>query len=163
VEKSLKTATAHCVVLTIQDGTSASHDSNGKLVESMLHAEGHEVVYRRVVKHTSTAIREAIAEALADEECEVIIASGGDGLSRKDEAFETFTSLFEKRLEGFAGVLHALAFSESGASCLLTRPTAGIIEGHPVFSLPDDPVLLRVGLEKLILPQLSSILAAVKH
>jgi molybdopterin adenylyltransferase len=148
-----------CVVLTLNDGTSAHHDSNGALIESLLHEGGHEVTYRRVVKHTSTAIREAVAEALADEECQAILTIGGIGLTHKDEAFETLSPLYEKRIEGFGAILDSLAFPEVGPSCLMSRASAGIVEGHPVFSLPEDPVVLRIAMEKMILPQLASILA----
>lgn len=154
--------TAHCVVLTLSDGTSANHDPSGKLVESLLHEKGHEVVYRRVVKHTAASIREAIAEALADEECEVILTMGGIGLSSKDEAFETLTSLYEKRLPGFGELLTFMVFEETGVSCLSSRASAGAIEGHPVFSLPLDPIAIRLGLEKLVLPGLGNILTEIR-
>lgn len=154
--------TAHCVVLTISGDTSANHDIHGKQVESLLHEKGHEVVYRRMIKHTAAAIREAIAEALADEECEVIVTLGGTGLSHKDEAFETLSSLYEKRLVGFGELLTHQVFEETGSACLYARPSAGVIEGHPVFSLPLDPIAIRLGLEKLILPGLAAVLTGIR-
>lgn len=160
--KKLTSLTAHCVILTLSDGTSANHDPNGKLVESLLHEKGHEVVYRRVVKHGASAIREAIAEALADEECEVILTMGGIGLSSKDEAFETLSTLYEKRLAGFGDLLAVLVYEETGMACLTSRASAGIIEGHPVFSFPLDPIAIRLGLEKLILPGLGNILTEIR-
>lgn len=160
--KSKQPRTAHCVVLTIHDGTSSNHDTGGKLIESLLHEKGHEVVYRRVVKHSSAAIREAIAEALADEECEVVVTNGGTGLTHKDETFETLSDLYEKRVAGFGEVFNTLAYSEMGASCLLYRPSAGVIEKHPVFSLPDDHTAIRIGMEKLVLPELGTILTELQ-
>ncbi len=131
-------------------------------MESLLHEKGHEVVYRRVVKHSAAAIREAIAEALADEDCEVILTMGGIGLSSKDEAFETLTSLYEKRLVGFGEMLAYLVFEETGSACLTSRASAGVIEGHPVFSFPLDPIAIRLGLEKLILPELATVLTGIR-
>ncbi len=147
-----------CVILTISDGASANHDGNGRLIESLLHEAGHEVVYRRVVKQGAAPLREALAEALADEECEAILISGGTGLSRKYETFETLDNLYEERLTGFGPLLTSLAFAEVGPSCLLYRPSAGFVERHPVFSLPDHHVLIRVGMEKMVLPELRTIL-----
>ncbi len=154
--------TAHCVVLTLNDGTSATHDPHGKQVESLLHEKGHEVVYRRVIKHSAGAIREAIAEALADDECQVILTLGGTGLSHKDEAFETLSALYEKRMVGFGELLTALVYEETGSACLYARPSAGVIEGHPVFSLPLDSIAIRLGLEKLILPGLADVLIGIR-
>lgn len=146
-----------CVVLTIHDGTSSNHDSSGNLIESLLHEGGHEVVYRRVIKQTEAAIREAFAEALADEDCEVILACGGIGLSHKDEACDVLYNLYQKRMEGFGSLLTALVFAECGPACLHSRPSAGIIERHPVFSLPLDTAPIRIALEKLILPELNNL------
>jgi molybdenum cofactor biosynthesis protein B len=151
------------VVLTVNDGTSSSHDTNGKLIESLVHENGHEVVYRRVIKHTSAAVREAIAEALADEECEVIITTGGIGLSSRDTVHEILIKLYEKQIDFLGSLLCILGFSEKGPCCLLSRPSAGIIENHPVFSLPMDPTLIRIALEKLILPSLGNILVDAKR
>ena len=64
----------------------------------------------------------------------VILTMGGIGLSSKDEAFETLNSLYEKRLAGFGDLLAVLVYEETGMACLTSRASAGVIEGHPVFS-----------------------------
>lgn len=155
--QNLSSKPIQCVVLTIHDGTSSNHDSSGKLIESLLHEGGHEVVYRRVVKQSEAAVREAFAEALADDECEVILTTGGIGVSHKDEVWNILHNLYQKRIDSFGNLLNTLIFAESGPACLYSRPSAGIIEKHPVFSLPLNSTSIRVALEKLILPELNTL------
>ena len=151
-------ATARCVVLSISDSVSVDHDTNGKLIESLLHEKGHEVTYRRIIKNKCAAIQEAIAEALADEECDVILTTGGTGLARKDETFRTLSKLYEEPIPAFSDLFHHLAYLEVGSACLLSRASAGIIEGHVVFSLPGSSGGVRLAMEELILPELSHLL-----
>jgi molybdenum cofactor biosynthesis protein B len=151
-------ATARCVVLSICDTMSVDHDTNGKVIESLLHEKGHEVTYRRIIKNKGAAIQEAIAEAIADDECDVILTTGGTGISRKDQTFKTLSRLYEEPIPGFSELFHQLAYLEIGSACLLSRASAGIIEGHVVFSLPGSSGAVRLAMEELILPELSHIL-----
>jgi len=146
-----------CVVLSFSDSLSADHDANAKTIESLLHEKGHDVVYRRIVKNKCDTIKEAIAEALADEECDAIITTGGTGLSRKDSAYQALSSLYEEPLPAFGELFRYLSYLEIGSKALLARASAGVVEGHPIFSLPGAPGAVRLAMEELILPQLVSL------
>jgi len=160
--KSKPPLTVHCVVLSITDSRSVDHDTDGRIIESLLHEKGHEVVYRRIIKNDPSAIKEAIAEALADEECEAIITAGGTGVSRKDVTYTTLSKLYEEPLPGFGEVFRNLSYEEIGSAAILSRASAGIIEGHPVFSLPGSTGAVRLAMNELILPELSHIVGELR-
>jgi molybdenum cofactor biosynthesis protein B len=162
-EKAIRRLTAHCVILCISDSISVDHDSNGKVIESLLHEKGHELVYRRIIKNRQEAIKEAIGDALADENCDFIVTTGGTGLTRKDVTVRVLSALYDEELPGFGELFRNLSYQEIGSAALITRAAAGIIEGHPVFSLPGSPSAVRMGMEMLILPEISRILAELRH
>jgi molybdenum cofactor biosynthesis protein B len=155
--------TAHCVVLCISDSISASHDANGKEIESLLHEKGHELVYRRIIKNQPEAIKEAIGDALAEEQCDFIVTTGGTGISRKDVTIKVLSELFEEELPGFGELFRWLIFQELGSTALRTRACAGLIEGRPVFSLPGAHNAVKIGMENLILPEIGNLLGDLAH
>ena len=155
--------TAHCVVLCVSDSISAGHDANGKEIESLLHEKGHELIYRRIVKNQPEAIKEAIGDALGEENCDFIVTTGGTGISRKDVTINVLSELYEEELPGFGELFRALVFQELGSTALRTRACAGLIEGRPVFSLPGSPAAVKIGMENLILPEIGALLADLSH
>lgn len=154
--------TAHCVLLCVSDSISAGHDTNGKEIESLLHEKGHELIYRRIVKNQPEAIKEAIGDALAEEECDFILTTGGTGLARRDITIRTVSELYDDEIPEFGELFRSLSYQEIGPSAMKTRASAGIIEGHPVFSLPGSPSAVRLGMEMLILPEIGEILAELR-
>jgi len=154
--------TAHCVVLCIADSISVNHDANGKVIESLLHEKGHDLIYRRIIKNKPEAIKEAVGDALAEDDCDFILTTGGTGLTRKDITIQTISELYEKEIPGFGELFRSLSYQEIGPAAMKTRASAGIIEGHPVFSLPGSPSAVQLGMEMLILPEIVDILAELR-
>jgi len=85
----------------------------------------------------------------------VIITNGGTGIAKRDSTFEAIDSLLEKRLPGFGELFRMLSYNDIGSAAMLSRATAGLLGDTVIFSLPGSTNAVRLGLEKLILPQLA--------
>ncbi|MFH1088195.1 MAG: MogA/MoaB family molybdenum cofactor biosynthesis protein, partial [Chloroflexota bacterium] len=102
----------------------------------------------------ASAIRQEIERLLADGQVDVIVTSGGTGISRRDITVETISPYLEKRLDGFGELFRYLTYKEIGSGGIMSRAVAGIARGKMVVCLPGSPDAARVALDKLLLPEL---------
>ncbi|MEE9173753.1 MAG: molybdenum cofactor biosynthesis protein B, partial [Thermoplasmata archaeon] len=100
-------------------------------------------------------IREALDAALA--QASVVIVSGGTGLSPTDVTIETIAPLFQKELDGFGEIFRSLSYQDIGTSAIMSRATAGVIEGKLVVCLPGSPKAVRLAMEEILLAELGHI------
>lgn len=121
----------------------------------LLKEHGHDVVAYRLVKDEPAQITEEIRTSAGDDSVQAIIINGGTGISRRDSTFEAVDSMLEKRLDGFGEVFRYLTYQEIGSPAIMTRATAGIVQGKVLFSTPGSENAVRLAMQKLILPELS--------
>jgi molybdenum cofactor biosynthesis protein B len=140
-------------VLTMSDSRTPESDTSGQFIREAVAAAGHKVVRYALVKDDPNQIRPDLQAALADRDVAVIVTNGGTGISLRDNAYETVTALLDKRLDGFGELFRMLSYQEIGAAAMLSRAVGGIARGKVVFSLPGSTKAVRLGMEKLILPQ----------
>ena len=133
-------------------------DESGDLVSDIVEKSGHVVSKRMLIPDDPETIRRALREAL--ELSDIVILSGGTGISPTDVTVETVEPMLEKRLPGFGELFRLLSYLELGPPAMLTRCTAGTISGRVVFCVPGSPEAVRVALVKLILPEAGHL---VKH
>jgi molybdenum cofactor biosynthesis protein B len=146
-----------CFVLTVSDSRTLETDSGGQTIAAMLQAAGHSVTGRAVVRDEPRDVAQTIREQIGKGEARVIITTGGTGISSRDSTYEAVTALFDKRLDGFGELFRMLSFEEIGSAAMLSRATAGVIAGCAVFILPGSPAGARLGMERLILPELGHV------
>ena len=96
-------------------------------------------------------------DRLADAATQVIITTGGTGISARDTTFEAVTALFDKRLDGFGELFRMISFNEIGSAAMMSRATAGTVGRKAIFVLPGSPAAVRLAMEKLIVPELGHI------
>ena len=120
----------------------------------LLKEHGHDVVAYRLVKDEPAQITEEIRTSVGDDSVQAIIINGGTGISRRDSTFEAVDSMLEKRLDGFGEVFRYLTYQEIGSPAIMTRATAGIVQGKVLFSTPGSENAVRLAMQKLILPEL---------
>ena len=142
-------------VITASDTRTVESDESGRLIKAMLEAAGHEVAYYEIIRDEPARIAKAISEHLA--RLDGIIINGGTGIAARDSTFEVVRSLLDKELPGFGELFRMLSYREIGSAAFLSRATAGIRAGKIVVSLPGSPDACRLGLEKLLLPELGHI------
>jgi molybdenum cofactor biosynthesis protein B len=110
------------------------------------------------VKNNKTAIQAALVDILRDQRIQLIVASGGTGISTRDVTVEALTELFDKTLVGFGEYFRKISWEEIGEAAMLSRATAGIIGGVAIFSLPGSKNAIELGLTNLVLPILGHLL-----
>jgi molybdenum cofactor biosynthesis protein B len=141
-------------VVTISDTRTEETDTSGRAAREMLEAAGHVVAGYRVLKDEPADVA-ALLHRIADEKlAEVVITSGGTGISRRDATYEAITGLFEKRLDGFGELFRMLSYAEIGSAAMLSRAVAGLYRGVVVFATPGSTAAVKLALDKLIVPEL---------
>jgi len=153
-------ATLRCAVLTISSTRTKENDTGGGCVRDALLKAGHTIVLYEIVKDDAPAIAFALNELAMQSDLDVIVATGGTGLSAADVTIEAARPLFEKELTAFAVMFAQFSFEQVGLACLLSRATAGVMNKKIVFCLPGSPKACALAMEKIILPEAGHM---VKH
>jgi len=130
-------------VITVSDTRDLSDDPSGDLLEESLGEIGHSVV-RRIVRDEPREIRGAVAESL---DLDAVVTTGGTGIAQRDVTIETLRPEFDKEIEGFSKVFALKSYEEVGTRAVLSRATAGAMEGVPVFCLPGSSGAAGTGME----------------
>lgn len=144
-------------VLTISDTRDYKTDKSGQLIKSLLAEENVEVgeAAYKIVKDEPQAIKSQIEQWL-NADIDVIITTGGTGISPRDVTIETLRPLFSKEIEGFGELFRYLSYTEDvGTKALLSRAIAGTVNDKLVFCLPGSSGAVKLALNKLIKPELN--------
>jgi len=149
---------AKVAVLTISDTRTVETDESGRIIKDKLIAAEHTVAAYRITTDDPEIIRDAIEQFLNDPNIEAVITNGGTGISPRDQTVETVTRLLDKTLDGFGELFRFLSYEEIGSSAMMSRAIGGIARGKPLFALPGSKAAVRLGMEKLILPELPHLL-----
>lgn len=156
-EQHRKTAPAsvRCFVLTISDTRTEKDDMSGDTIVGLLATAGHVITGRALVKDDPVAVRHAITANLPA--ADIVITTGGTGITSRDSTYEAISGLLEKRLDGFGELFRMLSYDAIGSAAMLTRACAGSIGRTAVFSLPGSQHAVTLGMTKLILPEIGHV------
>jgi molybdenum cofactor biosynthesis protein B len=144
-------------VLTVSDSRSEATDESGRLVQRLLAEAGHRLQDYELVRNDPQQIQAAVHRFLLGT-AQCLIVTGGTGVGRRDVTVETVTPLLEKVLPGFGELFRWLGFGEIGSAAMLSRAVCGISRGKLICCLPGAEAAVRLGLSKLLLPELSHML-----
>jgi molybdenum cofactor biosynthesis protein B len=152
-----------CFVLTVSDTRTAENDGGGQLIQQLLRAGNHEVVGSRIVRDEGDLISAAANEAINGiNDPEVLIVTGGSGISPRDVTPEALRPLLTKEMPGFGEVFRVLSWDEVGAASMLSRAFAGVVGRTLLFVLPGSTNAVRLAMEKLIVPELGHLVREVR-
>ena len=141
-------------VLTVSDTRELDDDVSGGVLAERANAAGHTLAARAVVKDDVEAIVAAVREWIAGGEVDVVIATGGTGLTGRDVTPEAFRSLYEKEIDGFAVLFHQISFAKISTSTMQSRASAGVADGVYLFSLPGSPGACKDAWDGILCQQL---------
>ena len=161
--KSHAPRTVGCWVLTISDTKTPETDTSGALIRARLVAAGHRVIGSSIVRDEPAEVQRVVREASADAGVQVIIMTGGTGITSRDSTFEAVEAMLDKRLPGFGELFRMLSFQEIGSASMLSRAQMGIHARRIVVSLPGSPNACRLALDKLLLPELGHLVREVSR
>lgn len=141
-------------VLTVSNTRTLEDDVSGKTLADRIADAGHALSARKLVKDDVRAIRHVMRDWTNRDDVDVIITTGGTGLTGHDVTIEAVRPLFDKEIEGFGVLFHMVSFPKIGTSTIQSRATAGIMKGKYIFSLPGSPGACRDGWDEILKPQL---------
>ncbi|MGH9307737.1 MAG: MogA/MoaB family molybdenum cofactor biosynthesis protein [Vicinamibacterales bacterium] len=148
-------------VLTISDTRTEATDTSGAAIVEALTGAGHVVTGRKILRDDPAPVAEAVRGATVS--ADVIITTGGTGITSRDSTYEAIARLLDKRLDGFGELFRMLSYEQIGAAAMLSRACAGTIRKTAVFSLPGSEKAVRLAMERLILPELRHVVGELKR
>jgi molybdenum cofactor biosynthesis protein B len=145
--------------LTVSDTRTRADDRSGDFAVERIESAGHRVVAREIVPDEPARVREQVLRWLGESDVQVILVCGGTGISARDQTYEALSGLFDRRLEGFGELFRMLSYEQVASRSMLSRATAGIAAGKPLFLMPGSSKAVELALIRLILPEIPHLLA----
>jgi molybdenum cofactor biosynthesis protein B len=143
-------------VLTVSDTRDETNDKSGALLVERVRTAGHTLAAKAIVRDDIYAIRAIVSAWIADANVEVVISTGGTGITGRDGTPEAVTVLLDKEIDGFGELFRTISYEEIGPSSLQSRCLAGVANATYIFCLPGSSNACATGWDKLIAPQLDS-------
>lgn len=143
-------------VLTVSDTRTLETDSSGALIVAELARVGHQIVERKIVTDDLALIREQLRQWVADPNVDLVLTTGGTGITARDVTPDALAPLVTKWIPGFGELFRWLSYADIGASTIQSRAEAGLCDTTLVFCLPGSTGAIRLALEKILLPQLDN-------
>jgi molybdenum cofactor biosynthesis protein B len=141
-------------VLTISDSREETNDKSGSSLVKFLTESGHQLAEKSIVPDDKYRIREVISRWIVDESIQVVLTTGGTGVTGRDGTPEAVTPLLDKIIDGFGETFRNLSYQIIGASTLQSRAVAGVANGTYIFCLPGSPGACKDAWTQLISSQL---------
>jgi molybdenum cofactor biosynthesis protein B len=149
-------------LLTVSDTRTVDDDRSGAEMRDLVTAAGHEVFESRIVPDEPEQVRLVVHEWLARDDCDGVITSGGTGVSSRDQTYEALVGVLDQRLDGFGELFRMLSWEEIGSAAMISRAFGGVARGKLLFALPGSTPAVRLALDRLILPELSHLIAELR-
>jgi molybdenum cofactor biosynthesis protein B len=146
----------HIAVMTVSDSRTEANDTSGQALADLVARDGHVLKARTIVKDEQSAIVAQLKAWIADPEIDVVISTGGTGVTGRDVTPEAFESVFEKKIDGFGELFRWLSFQKIGTSTIQSRAVGGVANATYLFALPGSPSAARDGWEQILKFQLDN-------
>ena len=153
---TVKGKSVNIAVLTVSDTRTEENDKSGDTLVERLKNAGHLLVEKRIVKDELSLLKETLKEWIDSSEVDVIIATGGTGVTGRDVTPEAFESLYEKAIPGFGELFRSLSYQNIKTSTMQSRATAGVANGTFLFALPGSTGACKDAWDMIIVHQLDS-------
>jgi molybdenum cofactor biosynthesis protein B len=161
--KSFAPKAVRCFVLTVSDTRTPDTDTSGQSIRKLLASAGHVITGHAIVRDEPAQVTALVSARLEDDETQVIITTGGTGITSRDGTYEAVNRLLEKRLDGFGELFRMLSYQEIGSAAMMSRATAGTARGKALFVLPGSQNAVTLALTRLILPELPHVVQQVNR
>jgi molybdenum cofactor biosynthesis protein B len=143
-------------VLTVSDSRDASNDVSGDTLAARITAAGHIVAARAIVKDDADLLEAQLRQWIADKNIDVVISTGGTGITGRDLTPEAFARVLEKTIEGFGELFRMLSYQKIGTSTLQSRALGGVAGGTYLFALPGSTGAVKDGWDDILVHQLDN-------
>ena len=161
--KAQAPASIACFILTVSDTRTADTDTSGRAIRDLLVEGGHRVTGHAIVRDEPEHVTAQVLAQLDEPATQVIITTGGTGITSRDGTFEAVSGLLEKRLDGFGELFRMLSYQDIGAAAMMSRAVAGAVRRKIIFVLPGSEHAVRLAMTRLILPELPHVIQQVSR
>ncbi len=156
IDETLEFKPVRIAILTVSDTRTLETDTSGQTLVDRLQAAGHQLADRKLIRDDIPALRQTVQSWIDDPLVDVVISTGGTGLTGRDVTPEALEPLFEKTIDGFSVIFHQESFKTVGLSTLQSRALAGLANGTFIFCLPGSGGAVKDGWDRVISFQLDS-------
>jgi len=143
-------------VMTVSDTRTLADDKSGQTLVDLITRDGHVAVDRIIVKDDVAAIAAQLQAWISRDDIDVVIATGGTGVTGRDVTPEAFESVFEKKIDGFGELFRWISYQKVGTSTIQSRAVGGVARGTYLFALPGSPSACRDAWEGILVHQLDN-------
>lgn len=143
-------------VLTVSDSRTEADDKSGKLLVNKLTESGHQCLHKSIVKDDKYQIRSVLSQWIAEPDVDVVLSTGGTGVTGRDGTPEAVKPLLDKEIEGFGEMFRVLSYNDIKTSTLQSRALAGVANATYIFVMPGSPGACGTAWQELISAQLDS-------
>ena len=154
IDQSASFVPVNIAILTVSDSRRADDDRSGDLLAARVTEAGHHLAARQIVTDDFAAITGQLGRWIDDPAVDVVVTTGGTGLTGRDGTPEALRSLFDKEIEGFGELFRYLSYAKIGTSTIQSRAVAGVAGGTYIFALPGSPSACRDGWDEILRYQL---------
>ena len=156
IDEKLPFKPVHVAVLTVSSTRTLQDDASGDTLVARITKAGHQVVERELVTDSVARIREVVGRWIEDPSVDVVISTGGTGLTGSDSTPEAFQGLYDKEIPGFGELFRQLSYEKIGWSTIQSRATGGVARGTYLFALPGSTGACKDGWDDILRFQLDS-------
>jgi molybdenum cofactor biosynthesis protein B len=156
LDNGRKFIAVNIAVLTVSDTRTLDTDTSGRTLADRIVAAGHTVAVRAIEKDDAAAIESLLRGWIADPEIDVVITTGGTGITGRDVTPEAFDRVLEKRIEGFGELFRMLSYQTIGTSTMQSRALAGVARGTYLFALPGSTGAVKDAWDGILVSQLDN-------
>jgi molybdopterin adenylyltransferase len=156
IDESRTFIAVNIAVLTVSDTRTAANDTSGDALAARIGAAGHRVAARAIERDDADAIELLLRRWIADKDIDVVITTGGTGITGRDVTPEAFDRVLEKRIEGFGELFRMLSYQKIGTSTMQSRALGGVAGGTYLFALPGSPGAVKDAWDDILSAQLDN-------
>jgi molybdenum cofactor biosynthesis protein B len=156
IDETAKFLPVNIAVATISDTRTAANDTSGDALAERLTQAGHLLAARTIIRDDADAIEAQLRQWIADPNIDVVITTGGTGVTGRDVTPEAFGRVLDKTIEGFGELFRMLSFQKIGTSTMQSRALGGVANGTYLFALPGSTGAVKDGWDDILLYQLDS-------
>jgi molybdenum cofactor biosynthesis protein B len=156
IDDSRPFVAVNVAVLTVSDTRTAANDTSGDALAARIEAAGHRVAARAIEKDDAAAIELLLRRWIADPAIDVVITTGGTGITGRDVTPEAFERVLEKRIEGFGELFRMLSYQKIGTSTMQSRALGGVAGGTYLFALPGSTGAVKDAWDDILVSQLDN-------
>ena len=154
IDESRPFLPVNIAILTVSDTRSLKDDKSGQILEELILGDGHRVASRGIVRDEAAGIAERLTALIDDPAVDVVITTGGTGLTGRDVTPEAFKAVMEKEIEGFGELFRWISYKAIGTSTMQSRALGGVARGTYLFALPGSPGACRDAWQEILHYQL---------